>query len=210
MLRRPLPQCPRRRPGCSRRSSVPSSGERDSSSHYYYYIMASTSMPTLEQRLRELLRERSVTHGDFILASGRRSSFYIDARRTTMSGEGLLLVGQLGLARLADRRWTPQAIGGLTLGADPVAYAIAAAARSRGLPLDAFTVRTQAKSHGTGRRIEGCFDPGSSVVVVEDVITTGQSALQAIGVLRAANARVLGVLAVVDREEGWRAALEQA
>jgi len=163
-----------------------------------------------QERLRELLRTRSITHGDFVLASGRRSSYYIDARRTTMSGEGLLLVGQLGLARLADRRWTPQAIGGLTLGADPVAYAIASAARSRGLPLDAFTVRAQAKSHGTGRRIEGCFDPGSSVVVVEDVITTGQSALEAIGVLRAANARVLGVLAVVDREEGGRAALEQA
>jgi orotate phosphoribosyltransferase len=163
-----------------------------------------------QERLRELLRTRSITRGDFVLASGRRSSYYIDARRTTMSGEGLLLVGQLGLARLAARGWTPQAIGGLTLGADPVAYAIAAAARSRGLTLDAFTVRTQAKSHGTGRRIEGGFDPGASVVVVEDVITTGHSALEAIGVLTAADARVLGVLAVVDREEGGRATLEQA
>jgi orotate phosphoribosyltransferase len=166
--------------------------------------------PPSQERLRELLRTRSITRGDFILASGRRSSYYIDARRTTMSGEGLLLVGELGLARLAARGWTPQAIGGLTLGADPVAYAIAAAARSRGSTLDAFTVRTQAKSHGTGRRIEGCFDPGISVVVVEDVITTGHSALEAIAVLTAAEARVLGVLAVVDREEGGRAALEQA
>jgi orotate phosphoribosyltransferase len=166
--------------------------------------------PPSQDRLRELLRTRSITRGDFILASGRRSSYYIDARRTTMSGEGLLLVGELGLARLAARGWTPQAIGGLTLGADPVAHAIAAAARSRGSTLDAFTVRTQAKSHGTGRRIEGCFDPGISVVVVEDVITTGHSALEAIAVLTAAEARVLGVLAVVDREEGGRAALEQA
>ena len=97
--------------------------------------MAVISLPTLQRRLRELLRDRSVTHGDFLLASGGRSSFYIDARRTTMSGEGLLLVGELGLTRLAARGWTPQAIGGLTLGADPVAYAIAAAARSASLAL---------------------------------------------------------------------------
>ena len=162
------------------------------------------------ERLRELLRTRSITHGDFVLASGRRSGYYIDARRTTMSGEGLQLVGELGLARLAARGWTPQAIGGLTLGADPVAYAIAAAARARGVALDAFTVRTQAKTHGTGRRIEGCFDPGTSVVVVEDVITTGRSAQEAIDVLIAAGAHVLGVFAVVDREEGGRATLERA
>ena len=169
-----------------------------------------TTPTTSLERLRDLLRTRSITHGAFVLASGRRSSYYIDARRTTMSGEGLLLVGELGLTRLAARGWTPQGIGGLTLGADPVAYAIAAAARSRGMALDAFTVRTQTKSHGTARRIEGCFDPGSSVVVVEDVITTGRSAQEAIAVLTAAGARVLGVLAVVDREEGGRATLERA
>src|SRR5437867_1031411 len=92
--------------------------------------MASITIPTLQQRLRELLRERSVTRGDFILASGRRSSFYIDARRTTMSGEGLAVIGALGLARLVARGWAPDLVGGLTLGADPVAYAIAAATRS--------------------------------------------------------------------------------
>ncbi len=164
----------------------------------------------LEQRLRELLRERSVIRGDFTLASGKRSSFYIDARRTTMSGEGLALLGALGLARLAARGWVPELIGGLTLGADPIAYAIAAAARAGGRPLDAFTVRKQAKAHGTGKRIEGCFRPGATVVVVEDVITTGQSATDAIAAVTAAGGRVLGVLAVVDREEGGRAALEQA
>src|SRR2546427_9929062 len=148
--------------------------------------MASTTIPTLQQRLRELLRERSVTRGDFILASGRRSSFYIDARRTTMSGEGLQLIGALALERLAARGWRPQLVGGLTLGADPVAYAIVASnrGRTRGgegeAPLDAFTVRKQAKSHGTAKRIEGCFAPGVPVVVVEGVITTGQSALDAI------------------------------
>src|SRR5216683_1943402 len=79
--------------------------------------MPSTSIPTLQQRLREILRERSITHGDFTLASGRRSNFYIDARRTTMSGEGLVVIGTPGLARLAARGWAPDLVGGLTLGA---------------------------------------------------------------------------------------------
>jgi orotate phosphoribosyltransferase len=164
----------------------------------------------LQRRLRDLLRERSVAHGDFTLASGRRSSFYIDARRTTMSGAGLALIGALGLERLTARGWAPALVGGLPLGADPVAYAIAAAAHAHGRPIDAFTVRKQAKAHGTGQRIEGCFVSGASVVVVEDVITTGQSAADAIAAVTAAGARVLGVLAVVDREEGGRAALERA
>src|SRR5256885_991938 len=172
--------------------------------------MAPTSDLTLQQRLRELLRERSVTRGDFVLASGRRSSFYIDARRTTMSGEGLVVIGALGLARLATRGWAPDLVGGLTLGADPVAYAIAVAARAQGRPLDAFSVRKQAKTHGTGRRIEGCFTPGAAVVVVEDVITTGQSATDAIAAVTAEGGRGLGVLAVADRGGGGRGALGRA
>jgi len=151
-----------------------------------------------------------VTRGDFMLASGRRSTFYIDARRTTMSGEGLALIGALGLARLDARGWVPDVVGGLTLGADPVAYALAAAARAAGRTLDAFTVRKEAKTHGTGKRIEGCFRAGAAVVVVEDVITTGQSARDAIAAITAEGGRVLGVLAVVDREEGGRATLEGA
>ena len=167
-------------------------------------------VPDLERRLRELLRERSIARGDFVLASGRRSSFYIDARRTTMSGEGVAVIGALALARLAARGWEPALVGGLTLGADPVAYAIAAAAHAQGRRLDAFSVRKQAKAHGTGRRIEGCFAPGASVVVVEDVITSGQSAAEAIAAVTAEGGRVLGVLAVVDREEGGRALLERS
>jgi orotate phosphoribosyltransferase len=169
-----------------------------------------SSTASLEQRLRELLRERSVIRGDFTLASGKRSSFYIDARRTTMSGEGLAVIGALGLARVTAQGWVPELVGGLTLGADPIAYAIAAAARAQGRSLDAFTVRKQAKAHGTGKRIEGCFRPGAAVVVVEDVITTGQSASEAIAAVTAEGGRVLGVLAVVDREEGGRIVLEQA
>lgn len=170
-----------------------------------------TSDPTKAiARLTELLRQRSLTHGDFVLASGRRSTFYIDARKTTMSGEGQALIGAAGLAALQSHGWRPRAVGGLTLGADPVAYAIAHAARLAGTALDAFTVRKQAKDHGTGRRVEGCLAAGDHVVVIEDVITTGRSALDAVAVVRAEGASVLGVLAVIDRQEGGREAIEAA
>jgi orotate phosphoribosyltransferase len=157
---------------------------------------------TERDRLGALLRERALRRGDFVLASGARSSFYIDARRATMTGLGQLLIGRLALAELDDAGWAPAAVGGLTLGADPVAYAIAHAAAAAGRTLDAFTVRKEPKGHGTGRQIEGAFEGGATVVVVEDSMTTGGSALRAISVLEAAGARVLGVLCVVDREEG--------
>lgn len=159
-------------------------------------------------RLRELLLERSVRTGDFVLASGRRSDFYVDARRTTMSGEGQMRIGRLGLEAIDNAGWKPDAVGGLTLGADPVAYAIAHAAALAGRNLDAFTVRKQPKEHGTGRRIEGGFREGMDVVVVEDVVTTGESALRAVEAVRAEGGRVIGVLAVVDREEGGRERIE--
>ncbi len=127
-----------------------------------------------------------------------------------MSGEGFAVIGALGLERLGARDWEPRSIGGLTLGADPVAYAIAAAAHAQGRTLDAFSVRKQAKTHGTEKRIEGCFAAGATVVVVEDVITTGRSAQEAIAAIEAEQGRVLGILAVVDREEGGRAVLERA
>ena len=172
--------------------------------------MTTTSRSTDASRLLSLLLERSVTRGDFVLASGRKSSYYIDARRTTMSGEGQLLIGRLGLAALDQQGWAPRAIGGLTLGADPVAYAIAHAARAAGRTIDAFTVRKEPKGHGLGRRIEGCLTDGDAVVVVEDVITTGHSAIEAVAQVRLAGGQVLGVLAVVDREEGGREAIAAA
>src|SRR4051812_672127 len=106
-----------------------------------------------------LLRERSVKHGDFVLASGRRSQFYIDARLTTMSPEGLSMIGALGLATLSKTDWNVVSIGGLTLGADPIAYAISYASASS-QPLRAFTVRKESKAHGAGRLIEGPFREG--------------------------------------------------
>lgn len=163
--------------------------------------------------LQKLLLERSVTHGDFTLSSGQRSSYYIDCRLATMSAEGMVLIGQLGLAAIRRRGWTPDAVGGLTMGADPVAYAIAAASytdseTTTDRPIDAFSVRKEAKSHGTGRLIEGNFAPGRQVIVVEDVITSGGSARSAIEAVEAAGGSVLGVLAVVDREQGGRQQLE--
>jgi orotate phosphoribosyltransferase len=160
------------------------------------------------ERLRRLLLDRSVRRGDFVLASGQRSSYYIDCRLTTMSAEGQGLIGELGWRALRDAGWRPRAVGGLTMGADPVAYAVASASFGTELVVDAFSVRKEAKAHGTGRVIEGCFTAGDDVVIVEDVITTGGSAQRAIAAVEAAGGRVLGVLAVVDREEGGRAALE--
>jgi len=160
--------------------------------------------------LEALLLERSVRRGDFVLASGARSAYYIDARPATMSAAGQRLIGRLGLQALEAAGWAPRAVGGLTLGADPVAYAIAAASADADRPVDAFSVRKAPKEHGTSRRIEGNFKPGDAVVVVEDVITSGGSALQAIAAVQAEGGTVLGVLAVVDREEGGRRRLEEA
>ena len=157
-----------------------------------------------------LLRDRSIRFGDFTLASGARSSYYIDCRLTTMSAQGQVLIGPLGLEAIRNAGWTPRAVGGLTMGADPVSYAIAAASAYEAVSIDAFSVRKEAKQHGTGRVIEGNFEPGDAVVVIEDVITSGGSALRAVEAVRAAGGTVLGVLAVVDREAGGRAKIEDA
>jgi orotate phosphoribosyltransferase len=160
--------------------------------------------------LISLLKQRSVRTGDFTLASGARSSWYIDCRLTTMSGAGSRLIGPLGLHAILAAGWRPGAIGGLTMGADPIAYAIAAASVDTELPLDAFSVRKEAKLHGTGRRIEGNFAAGAKVVVVEDVITSGGSALAAIRAVRDDGGEVLGLLALVDRGAGGTERIEAA
>ncbi len=157
-----------------------------------------------------MLATRSARRGSFTLASGRKSSLYVDARLTTMSPDGLATIGPLALAAIHEAGWLADAVGGLTLGADPVSCAIAHASALAGTPVRAFTVRKEAKSHGTGKLIEGPFRSGDRVVVIEDVITTGGSALRAIDVIRTGGGIVLGVLSVVDREEGGRDALGAA
>lgn len=161
-------------------------------------------------RLVELLARRSFRVGDFTLASGARSRYYVDARATTMSAEGQALLGPLGLLALDEAALRPAAVGGLTMGADPIAYAIAHRSYLDGRPIDAFSVRKQPKAHGSGRQIEGCVEEGQDVVVIEDTITTGGSALRACQALASFGANVLGILALVDREEGGRESLEEA
>jgi orotate phosphoribosyltransferase len=165
---------------------------------------------TVYPLLVALLAERSVKRGQFTLASGKQSKYYVDARLTTMSPEGLSVIGPLAFTTLRQSGWEIDAVGGLTLGADPISYAISYASADSSRPLRAFTVRKEAKSHGTGKTIEGPFKEGDRVAVIEDVITTGGSAIRAIDAVRAANGIVTGVLALVDREEGGRQAIEAA
>jgi orotate phosphoribosyltransferase len=170
----------------------------------------SSSDNDLKNELVQLLKARSLQRGSFTLSSGRHSNYYIDARRTTMSAAGMDLIGRLGLDLLRRSGWTADSIGGLTLGADPVAYAIALASHHTPPELNAFSVRKEAKRHGTGQFIEGCFAPGSRAVVVEDTLTTGASALRAVDAVRAAGGSVVGVLGVVDRLEGGLEAISRA
>ena len=164
---------------------------------------------TDHEQLVRLLAERSARRGNFTLASGRQSSLYIDARLTTMSPEGQVLIGRLGLATIRDARWSADAVGGLTLGADPIAYAICHASAATEQPIRSFSVRKEPKGHGTGKQVEGPVHPGDRVVVVEDVITTGASATKAVEALTRFGAVPVAILAVVDREEGGREHLEQ-
>jgi orotate phosphoribosyltransferase len=156
-----------------------------------------------------LLADRSAKLGEFTLASGKKSNFYIDARLTTMSPDGLKLIGPLALSAIINAQWKIDAVGGLTLGADPISYAISLASASSPHPLRAFTVRKEAKTHGTAKLIEGPLYNGDRVAIIEDVITTGDSALRAIAAVHDANVIVVGVLALIDREEGGRSAIER-
>lgn len=161
------------------------------------------------ERLRDLLVERSLRVGDFVLASGARSTYYIDARKTLFSAEGQALVGRVGLDVLRLRGLNPAWVGGLTMGADPVSLAIAHRSWEENTPVNAFSVRKEAKTHGAGSRIEGGLPPGVEVVVTEDTLTTGGSALRAVAALEAHGVQVLAVLAVVDRESGGEEALAE-
>lgn len=143
------------------------------------------------------IKEKAVVHGDFTLSSGQRASYYVDLRRITLDGRLSPLAGRLLLEATSDLPY--EAVGGLTLGADPVAYAMMAAAANRGTPIDAFVVRKSEKIHGLQRRIEGPDVAGKRVLAVEDTSTTGGSVLTAIDALQAAGAEVIGVAVLVER-----------
>ncbi len=154
------------------------------------------------ERLRELLKRNSLLFGDFTLASGRKSSFYFDSKRTTLLPEGAFLTAQEVLHVIREHGIGATAIGGMTLGADPIVCPVAALSHLEGPPMRAFIVRKDAKGHGTGRAIEGAPEPGTKVVVVDDVVTTAESTLRAIEASVAAGLDVVAVVCLVDREEG--------
>ena len=156
---------------------------------------------TYRDQLKHLLLERSVRFGNFTLSSGGSSTYYIDARRTTMSAEGQVLVGRVGYEIVSQSGLEPTHLGGLTMGADPISYAIAHRSHLEGPPLDGFSVRKEAKHHGTGNRVEGGLDPSSRCLVIEDTLTTGKSTLSAVEALREHGVTVVGVLALVDRSD---------
>jgi orotate phosphoribosyltransferase len=161
-------------------------------------------------RLLELLRQLSFERRKVILASGKESDFYIDCKRTALTAEGHFLVGRCLVAAVLEVQPLVRAVGGLTLGADPIASAIALTSFLEGHPVDAFIVRKEPKGHGTGQWIEGrtTIPDGSRVIVLEDVVTTGGSALKAIERCRAERLEVVACLALVDRLEGGREAIE--
>jgi len=163
----------------------------------------------IREELRELLATRAFTYGDFVLTSGRRSDYYVDGKQVTLDGRGLHLVAMLALQRCRELGVT--AVGGLTLGADPIAAAVAALSGGGDDALTAFIVRKEVKAHGTGRAIEGPpLRPGQRVMLVDDTLTTGGTFLQAQERVRETGAVVAEALCVVDREEGGADALRAA
>ncbi len=168
-----------------------------------------SDVATLRARLRELLMERAIRHGHFVLASGLTSSYFVDKTQITLMGEGLYCLARVILDQLEGMG--VQAVGGMTIGADPIAGAVSALSVCHGQKLDAFIVRRERDQPGTRQRVEGPLADGARVVVLEDVIGTGTSALAAVrAVEEECNARVVQVLVMVDRLQGGREAVVEA
>ncbi len=161
------------------------------------------------EQLKRLLSQLSVRVGEFVLVSGKRSSVYVDAKLTTCRAAAMPLIGRLFLDGILARGWQPAAVGGLTMGADPICLSIARESLERGLEIDCFLVRKEPKKHGTMKFIEGLApDSRLDVVIIDDVCTSGGSTKIAIQHAREAGLRVLGAICLVDREEGAREAIE--
>ena len=169
-----------------------------------------TSSSPDKAKLAELVSKLAVVHGKVTLSSGSEADYYVDLRRATLHHEAAVLVGKVMLDLLEENDLAPSAVGGLTMGADPVATAMLHQASSRGKNLDAFVVRKEAKKHGMARQVEGPDISGRKVVILEDTSTTGGSPLTAAKAAEEAGAEVLGIATVVDRDTGARAAIESA
>lgn len=166
----------------------------------------------MTDRLLALLMERSFAKKQVVLSSGKESDFFVDCKQTVLLAEGHALVGEAMLEKTRAFGVAPRAVAGVALGGCPLASAVALVSHQRGTPLDALYVRKATKEHGSRRRIEGDthLDSGAKIVVLEDVVTTGASTIEAVEHLRAAGYAVIGVVALVDREEGGAAALAAA
>ena len=154
-----------------------------------------------------LIREQALKFGDFTLASGKKASFYLDCRQVTLDSAGANLIAAGILDVIGDD--PPDAVGGMAIGADPITGAVITLAGTRGIPMKGFIVRKESKEHGTARMVEGPVRAGQRVVIVEDVVTTGGSSLQAISAVEELGCSVVRVLAIVDREEGGKENLSQ-
>ena len=158
--------------------------------------------------LREILKTHSLKRGDFTLASGRKSNFYFDSKLTTLRADGAFLTGECFLDLLEEKQIAADCFGGLTLGADPIAAAVATAAHRRGSSLCGYIVRKETKGHGAGKLMEGPVTPGMRAVVVDDVVTTAGSALKAIAAVKEFGMTITAVVSLVDRGEGGADALK--
>jgi orotate phosphoribosyltransferase len=154
-------------------------------------------MSTARQELLEMLAHKSFCLGEFQLSSGSTSDYYIDCRVTTLDARGAQLVGEVFLAEIREQGWEADAIGGLTMGADPIVVAVAVTSGT----IHGFLVRKAEKQHGTGQRIEGFREKGAQVVIVDDVCTTGSSTVQAIEAAREYGFEVVGVMCLVERQD---------
>ena len=162
-------------------------------------------------RLLTMLARKSFRLGNFTLSSGGTSDYYIDCRLTTLDAEGAVATGEAVLEEIRERGWNVTAIGGLTMGADPIVVATSVISAQQGKPINGFLVRKAEKTHGTGQRVEGFRKKGARVVIVDDVCTTGASTIQAIEAGREFGFEIVGVLCLVERQEaGGRMNVEQS
>ncbi|TWU30421.1 orotate phosphoribosyltransferase [Bythopirellula polymerisocia] len=159
------------------------------------------------QALVELIRQQALKFGDFTLASGKQASYYLDCRQVTLDSQGAKLIGA-GMLELLEGNM-PQLVGGMAIGADPITAAILTLAGMRDIPLRGVMVRKEPKGHGLGKHVEGPYESGESLVIVEDVVTTGGSSLKAIEHCEAVGLKVERVLAIIDRLEGGREAFAE-
>ena len=166
-------------------------------------------MTDARQQLIQFISDEAVFHGDFTLTSGKKATYYIDLRKVSLDHRVAPLIGQVMVDLIADLP-DVDAVGGLTMGADPVAAAVLHQGVARGLSYDAFVVRKEPKDHGRGKQVEGPDLAGKRVVVLEDTSTTGGSPLKAIEALKAVSAEIVAVAVVVDRATGAREIIEQA